>query len=110
MRISSLIFISLLSFNLSAQVFWTELFNNGCSSGCLANGSNTGNGAWSTVSLPGDASAAAGDLPNEWYVSCAENGHTTTVCGTGCVASSAANTLASLHMGSTSSGDIGAAY
>ncbi len=71
---------------------------------------NTINGAWSVVSLPGDANPLAGDLPNEWYVSCAENGHTNTVCGTGCVALSAINTLASLHVGSTSAGDIGAAY
>jgi hypothetical protein len=105
-----LILILFLHHLIQAQTFWTENFNNGCNSGCLANGSNTGNGAWSVVSLAGDANPLVGDLPNQWYVSCAENGHTTGVCGSGCVALSAVNTLASLHMGSTSSGDIGAAY
>jgi hypothetical protein len=101
--------LCLVSINLNSQVFWTETFNNGCSSNCVANGVNTGNGAWSVVSLAGDANPTF-DYPNQWYISCAENGHTTTVCGTGCTASSAANTLASLHMGSTSAGDIGAAF
>lgn len=110
MRYFVSILIIFIAIQAKSQVFWTELFNNGCASNCLANGSNTGNGAWSVVSLAGDANPAVGDLPNQWYVSCAENGHTTTVCGTGCVASSAANTLASLHLGSTSVGDIGAAY
>lgn len=94
---------------LKAQVFWTETFNNSCTSNCLANGVTTGNGAWSVVALAGDANPAT-DYPNQWYISCAENGHTTTVCGSGCTGSSAANTLASLHVGSTSLGDIGAAY
>jgi len=108
----NVLFVILFSFakNTFSQVFWTETFNNGCASGCLANGMNTGNGAWSVVSLAGDASAAMGDMPNDWYVSCAENGHTNTVCGSGCVALSAINTLASLHIGSTSIGDLGAAY
>jgi hypothetical protein len=91
-------------------VFWTETFNTGCASGCLANGVNTGNGAWSTTALAGDANPLLGDFPNDWYVSCAENGHTNTICGSGCVALSAINTKESLHIGSTSIGDIGAAY
>ena len=110
MKILIYIFILLCSFSIRAQTFWTETFNNACNSNCLANGSNTGNGAWSVVSLAGDANPGIGDLPNQWYVSCAENGHTAGVCGTGCVALSAINTLASLHLGSTSAGDIGAAY
>lgn len=110
MNRSLLIILLFLQNFIQAQTFWTENFNNGCTSGCLANGSNTGNGAWTVVSLAGDANPLVGDLPNQWYVSCAENGHTAGVCGSGCVASSAVNTLASLHLGSTSSGDIGAAY
>lgn len=95
---------------INAQVFWTETFNNGCAAGCLANGVNTGNGAWSVVSLAGDANPVVGDLPNQWYISCAENGHTNGVCGTGCQPLSAVATLASLHLGSTSIGDTGSAY
>lgn len=109
MKVVVAILCFIFSFSLKAQTFWTELFNNGCSANCLANGSNTGNGAWSVVALAGDANPST-DYPNQWYVSCAENGHTNGVCGTGCVASSSINTLASLHLGSTSAGDIGAAY
>jgi len=108
-----LIFTILLLFYFKQKaqtIFWTETFNNGCAANCLANGMNSGNGAWSVVSLAGDANPGIGDLPNQWYVSCAENGHTNTVCGSGCVAGNAANTLSSLHLSSTSVGDIGAAY
>ncbi len=57
-------------------------------------------------------------MPNEWYVSCAENGHTAGVCGTGCVAASATATSATLHIGSIPNapngmcppGDCGATY
>ena len=111
MKAFIIIFFLLFFFEQKAQtVFWTETYNNGCASGCVANGVNTGNGVWSVVSLAGDANPLVGDLPNQWYISCAENGHTNTVCGSGCVAASAPNTVASLHISSTSSGDIGAAY
>lgn len=88
-------------------VFWTENFNNGCSSGCTAVGYNGGNGLWTQTIL-----GAEGADPNLWYVSCAENGHTPTVCGSACQPASATATLATLHVGSNpnSLGDAGAAY
>jgi hypothetical protein len=103
----SLLFLSA-SLYCNAQAFWTETFNNGCSSGCSANGFNSGNGAWAVVALAGNA--GAGNYPNQWYVSCAENGFVGGQCGNGCSPSSGVATLASLHVGSTSAGDIGAAY
>jgi len=92
---------------LDAQVFWTENFNNGCTSACDASAYVGPNGAW-TQTITG----AEGADPNMWYVSCAENGHTPTICGTGCQPASATATLATLHLGSNpnSLGDVGAAY
>lgn len=90
-----------------SQVFWSEDFNNNCAAGCTAVGYSSANGTW-TQTITG----AEGADPNEWYVSCAENGHTAGVCGTGCVPNSATATGASLHVGSSPIffGDIGAAY
>lgn len=98
---------SLFAGSISAQVFWTEDFNNGCTANCDATAYTGPNGAWTqTVTGPEGAD------PNQWYVSCAENGHTPTICGSGCVAASATATLATLHVGSSpnSMGDVGAAY
>jgi len=96
-----------LSCAMPAQSFWTENFNNGCSAGCDASSYTGTNGAW-TQTITGTEGAD----PNLWYVSCAENGHTSGICGTGCVAASSTATLASLHVGSSpnSMGDAGAAY
>lgn len=80
-------------------VFWTEAFSNGCSSDCYATSYTGPNGTW-TQTLTGGNSGTS----NQWYVSCAENGEAATVCGAGCGADP------SLHVGSTSLGDIGAAY
>jgi gliding motility-associated-like protein len=99
-------FLSFFSLSLQAQVFWTENFNNGCTSNCDAATYVGPNGAWTSSTGPGHG----GFAPNIWYVSCAENGHTPTVCGSGCVAASATATLATLHVGSTTIGDIGAAF
>jgi gliding motility-associated-like protein len=92
---------------LFSQVFWTENFNNGCTADCPASAYSGVNGAWVQTST-----GANGTDKNIWYVSCAENGHTNGVCGTGCVAASATATLATLHLGSNASvfGDIGAAF
>ena len=103
-----LFLLSIFIFNTGhAQVFWTENFNNGCTSDCPATTYVGPNGAWSQTVL-----GPEGADPNTWYVSCAENGHTPTVCGSGCVAQTATATLATLHLGSNqnSLGDIGAAY
>ena len=94
----SLLLIALVS---KSQIFWTENFNNGCSQGCTTY--TGGNGAWAFVSTgTNDASA------NVFYVSCAENGHTNGICGTGCAAQSPTATLATLHIGATTDG--GASY
>ncbi|MDQ3108871.1 MAG: PKD domain-containing protein [Bacteroidota bacterium] len=102
-----LLFIVIFNTAGHAQVFWTENFNNGCTANCPATTYVGPNGAW-TQSVLGPEGAD----PNTWYVSCAENGHTATVCGSGCVAASPTATLATLHLGSNqnSLGDIGAAY
>src|SRR3954471_6343580 len=92
--------LSFFSLSLQAQVFWTENFNNGCTDNCDASTYVGPNGAWTSSTGPGHL----GFAPNIWYVSCAENGHTPTVCGSGCVAASGTATLATLHVGSTSIG------
>ncbi len=93
------------AFSSYGQIFWTENFENGSTSGALVSAYTGPNGAW-TMLITG----TEGTTPNAWYVSCAENGHTTGVCGTGCAAVSATATLATLHVGSTSLGDMGASY
>ena len=89
----------LFSHALQAQIFWTEAFENSCSSDCFAAGVNTGNGAWSVTNT-----GANGDLPNTWYISCAENGQAAGQCGVGCGSDE------SLHVGSQTIGDAGASY
>ncbi len=81
--------------------FWTENFENSCASGCFASGYSGVNGAWG-VTLTGP-NFDVGSY-NIWYVSCAENGNAAGACGTGCGSDE------SLHMGSQTLGDIGAAY
>ena len=102
----SALFLLLFSLKANSQVFWTENFNNGCPSNCDAAAYVGPNGPWTSFTGPGHL----GFAPNIWYVSCAENGHTPGVCGTGCVPASATATLATLHVGSTTIGDIGAAF
>lgn len=86
----------------SQTVFWTENFNNGCGSGCLAGGYSGVNGSWSTV----DGGSQA--FPNLWYVSCAEDGHLAGECGSACSSVNGA----SLHVGANDGlvTDPGAAY
>ncbi|MCB9235363.1 MAG: T9SS type A sorting domain-containing protein [Bacteroidia bacterium] len=87
-----------------AQVnLFTDNFNNGCTSLCLANGYN----GWTVAST-----GANGGFANQWFVSCSENGQAPGTCGAGCGAN------ATLHLGSVAgspgglcpSGDCGAAY
>lgn len=75
---------------LSAQIFWTENFNNSCSAGCLAASYTGPNGAW-TQTITG----AEGADPNVWFISCAENGNGPGNCGSGC---SSINPNATLHV------------
>lgn len=83
-------------------IIWSEGFQNGCASNCLASGYTGPEGTW-TVTSTGTNGAES----NIWYVSGAECGNDATECGTGCGA-----TDPSLHIGSNASifGDIGAAY
>ena len=103
----AVLFILLLSVtsSFSQTTLWLETFNNGCTANCTANGMNTGNGAW-VVTNNSPALDACGfpTSPNQWYVSCAENGNAPGACGTGC------GTNATLHVSSTTLGDLGAAY
>jgi hypothetical protein len=100
------------AFSFCQTVFWTETFNNGCTSGCLANTYTTGtNGAWTVAS-----SGTNGSAPNQWFISCAENGNAPGACGTGCAGN------ATLHIGANAlsectclicadpAGDCGASY
>ncbi len=93
--------------NASAQIFWVENFEGGSTSGLLAGAYTGPNGIWVTNSTgTNDATN------NTWFVSCAENGHTTGGCGTGCVGVSTTATLSTLHIGSNPAfgGDGGASY
>lgn len=91
-----LIVANIFSIQLKAQVtFWNEDFEGvACTSGCdpaLIGWTSTNTGANSTSA-------------NDWYFSCAENGQGAGVCGAGCGADN------SLHIGSSTLGDIGAAF
>ena len=102
---SSLLLLFFSAFNCNAQIFWTENFESGSTSGLAVTGYTGPNGAW-TLTITGTEEAN----PNPWYVSCAEAGHLAGVCGTGCSASSLGATL---HVGSdatASLGDMGASY
>ena len=95
--------IFILSSTQAQTVFYSENFNNGCTSLCLA---NTYAG-WS-ISNTGTNGAFA----NNWYISCAENGLPPGSCGAGC------GNDATLHISNVAgspgglcpTGDCGAAY
>ena len=94
----------------SAQTFWTENFESGSTGGLDVTGYTGPNGTW-TMTITG----SEGDAPNIWYVSCAENGHTSGVCGTGCAGVTSTATGATLHLGANATGgsmvgDAGATY
>lgn len=96
----------------SAQIFFSEEFNNPpCNTGCPATGFINPAGPWTLTDV-----GVNGPTPNEWFVSCAENGAFVGDCGTGCVGLGDAT----LHIASTinqvfagivcPTGDCGAAY
>lgn len=90
----------LFSFTTLAQgVFWNVDFNNGCTNDCIA----TTYGGWSIVDNDGGVS---GGSPNNWFVSCAEEGVAPPGCGSSCIGD------ASLHVGANpgGGGDQGATY
>ncbi len=91
-------------------VVWYENFSEQpCDSLCTVNGYNGNGGQWKDSLL-----GTQGNYPNEWYVSCAENGNAVGSCGSGCAGR---NTL---HVGNIAgspdaskicpTGDCGAIY
>jgi len=95
-----ILFLICLSASTKAQTtFWTDNFNNGCASNCLA---TTWNG-WTMVDNVGGTSGAA---PNNWFVSCAEEGIVPPGCGSSCIGDQ------SLHIGANpgAGGDMGASF
>ncbi len=78
----------------NAQIFWTENFESGSTSGLAASAYTGPNGAWSITST-----GTEGSFPNQWYVSCEENGYTTGGCGTGCMPLTTTALQSTLHVG-----------
>jgi hypothetical protein len=91
------LFIGLNSF--CQTVIWSDNFNNGCASNCIA---STWNG-WTIINNVGGTS---GSSPNQWFVSCAEEGIAPPGCGSSCIGD------ASLHIGADpgGGGDMGASF
>ena len=82
------------------QMVWSEDFSNGCTGNCIA---DTYNG-WRIVD---NSDGVSGNQPNNWFVSCAEEGMAAASCGSACIDGDA-----SLHIGSNAKagGDMGATY
>jgi len=88
------------SFSATAQVtVWSDNFNNGCAANCIA----STYGGWTILDNDGGVTGAT---PNNWFVSCAEEGITPPGCGSSCIGDQ------SLHIGSNpgAGGDMGATY
>ena len=112
------LFMSSMAF--SQTVFWLENFNNGCTSLCPVSGYTGVNGPWTMIDSTPALLCSIAVSSNQWYVSCAENGHTPGVCATGCMAADSTSTLATLHIGNVPTspaapvfcptGDCGARY
>jgi hypothetical protein len=108
-KISIFLCLFLTGFTAGAQVqtFWTEDFNNGCTTNCTASSYTGVNGAWTVTDV-----TPPGNVANDWFVSCAENGEAVGACGAGC------GNNATLHVANVPcnlclvcpSGDCGAAY
>lgn len=78
---------------------WTENFNNGCASNCIAN-------TWNSWTILDNIGGTSGGSPNNWFISCAEEGVAPPGCGSSCVGD------ACLHVGADpgSGGDQGASF
>ncbi len=104
------IFLLLGAINSNAQVFWTENFESGSTSGMEVPSFTGLNGAW-TMST--SITTTEGDAPNFWFVTCAEAGHIAGGCGSVCGAGSG-ELGATLHLGSgtgsIAGADNGASY
>lgn len=84
----------------NAQItVWSDDFNNGCASNCLAT-------TWNGWTMTDNSGGTTGGAPNNWFVSCAEEGITPPGCGSSCVGD------ASLHIGANpgAGGDMGASF
>lgn len=101
LRISLSIGLSVLSASAgqAQTTIWSVNFNNGCASNCLAGTY----GGWSVLD---NVDGVSGSSPNNWFVSCGEEGVTPPGCGTTCVGD------ATLHIGNDpgSGGDTGAHF
>lgn len=84
---------------LSQTVFWSEDFNNGCTNDCVA----SSYGGWTILD---NVDGSSGGAPNNWFVSCAEDGIVPPGCGSSCLGD------ASLHVGANpgAGGDMGASF
>ncbi len=83
----------------SQTVFWSDNFNNGCASNCVAS-------TWNSWSILDNVDGVTGGAPNNWFVSCAEEGVVPPGCGSSCIGD------ASLHIAADpgAGGDMGANY
>lgn len=84
----------------SAQtVIWSDDFNNGCAANCEAS-------TWNGWTVLDNVDGTTGSAPNNWFVSCSEDGITPPGCGSSCVGD------ASLHLGSNpgAGGDMAASF
>lgn len=83
----------------SQVTIWSDNFNNGCTANCLAN-------TWNSWTIQDNVGGTTGGAPNDWFVSCAEEGITPPGCGSSCIGD------ASLHIGANpgAGGDQGASY
>lgn len=91
--------LSLSCVSFAQTVIYSENFNNGCSANCVA----SSYAGWSVSDNDG---GTTGSAPNNWFVSCAEEGITPPNCGSSCIGD------ASLHVGANpgAGGDMGASY
>ncbi|MBI2967454.1 MAG: gliding motility-associated C-terminal domain-containing protein [Bacteroidetes bacterium] len=98
--------------NAASSPFWTETFQNGCSSGCAGSSYVGPNGAWTQTNTGANGAGA-----NQWFASGAECGNAAGTCGSAC-----GTTDPSMHVGTNPNsecycffcadpaGDCGAAY
>jgi hypothetical protein len=86
-------------FGIAQVTIYTENFNNGCTANCLA----TAHPGWTVVDNVG---GVTGGSPNNWFVSCAEEGIAPPGCGSSCIND------ATLHIGANpgAGGDMGASF
>lgn len=103
--------LSLSALAQSPTPFWTENFENACAAGCTVDGFSSSNGNWGVEVL-----GTEGNVPNQFYVSCAEGGFGPGACSAPCGGATPPGgppaTGGSLHLSSNIqiAGDLGAKY